>query len=106
MSYRNEKFGHELWHSFFTAALTGLTSAAYDKKDFMHDGQYDLHDVRENVIDEAFFIADGAMEFVITRSAYGSAYNEADELLAKKEEKRRKENAPFIEAKLRKYFDE
>lgn len=87
MSYRNENFGHELWHSFFTAALTGLTSTAYDKGDIDPNSFYDLKGVRENVILEAALIADQSMDLVILRSANDSSYADANALLWKAREK-------------------
>jgi hypothetical protein len=87
MAYRNEKFGHELWHNFFTAALTGLISTAYDKGDLDPSGDFNLEAVRDDVIFEAALIADHSMEFVIRRSANRSSYADADDLLTKACEK-------------------
>lgn len=87
MAYRNEKFGHELWHNFFTAALTGLISTAYDKGDLDPSSDLNLKAVRDDVIFEAALIADDSMEFVIHRSANRSSYADADDLLTKAREK-------------------
>ena len=86
-SYRNKKFGHELWHKFFTAALTGLISKAYDKGDLDPHSAYGLKDVRKNVIFEAVLIADESMDLVILRSVNQSSYEDADDLLVKMREK-------------------
>ena len=87
MSYRNKKFGHELWHKFFTAAMTGLISKAYDKGDLDHRSAYGLKGVRENVILEAVLIADQSMDLVILRSVNESSYADADDLLVKARKK-------------------
>jgi hypothetical protein len=86
-SYRNKKFGHELWHKFFTAALTGLISKAYDKGDLDPHSAYALKDVRKNVIFEAVLIADQSMDLVILRSVNQSSYADADDLLVKARKK-------------------
>ena len=102
MSYRNENFGHELWHSFFTAALTGLTGAAYDKKDFVENIDDteearikvidDNEEVRGKIIDEAIAIANASMDEIIGMSAYDLNYKNANSLLFDEIEKRWREH--------------